>query len=44
MKASSLRKVLVAGVLFAGIAQTALAASVSISVHQPGVWGRVTLG
>jgi hypothetical protein len=44
MKAKSLCKVLVAGVLCAGVAQAALAASVSISVHQPGVYGRITLG
>lgn len=44
MNANSLRKVLVTVLLGAGMAQTALATSVSISVHQPGVWGRVTLG
>lgn len=44
MKANSLRKVLVATLLGAGVAQAALATSVSIPVHQPGVWGRVTLG
>ncbi len=44
MKPNSLRKALVGGVLLAGATQAALAASVSISVHQPGVWGRVTLG
>ncbi len=44
MKASFLLKILGTAALCASAAWPALAASVSISVHQPGVYGRVTLG
>jgi hypothetical protein len=43
MKANSLRTILGAALL-CGAALPAMATSVSISVHQPGVYGRVTLG
>jgi hypothetical protein len=39
-----LRKALTAAVLCSSAALPALAANVSISVHQPGVYGRITLG
>ena len=44
MKASFLFKVFGTAVLCASAALPALATSVSISVHQPGVYGRVTVG
>jgi hypothetical protein len=44
MQANFLPKVLGATALCASAVLPALAASVSISVHQPGVYGRVTLG
>jgi hypothetical protein len=44
MKANSLRTILGAALLCSTFALPAMAASVSISVHQPGVYGRITLG
>ena len=44
MNARTLCKVWAAAVLCSSAALPALAANVSISVHQPGVYGRITLG
>jgi hypothetical protein len=44
MKINFLGKTLAAAVLCSSAALPALAANVSISVHQPGVYGRITLG
>ena len=44
MKAKILRNALITAVLCSSAALPALAANVSISVHQPGVYGRITLG
>ncbi len=44
MKAKILRNSLTAAVLCSSAALPALAANVSISVHQPGVYGRINLG
>ncbi len=43
MKANSLRTILGA-VLLCGAALSAMAVNVSVSVHQPGVYGRIILG
>ena len=44
MKAKILRNALITAVLCSSAALPALAANVSISVHQLGVYGRITLG
>lgn len=44
MKISFLRKGFAAAVLCSSATLPALAANVAISVHQPGVYGRITLG
>ena len=44
MKAKILRNALITAVLCSSAALPALAANLSISVHQLGVYGRITLG
>jgi hypothetical protein len=44
MNATTLRTLVATAAVCAGTTQPALAASVSISVHQPGVYGRIVLG